>query len=84
MTNQLNSRTSGILGELNSKTIGRKRGDLLGDRANHAIVASMNIITMIEENYTEEEAAILVKHFVNSIRTRDATKFKKALKRTEK
>ena len=40
-------------------------------RASHAISAALNVINLLRENYTEEQAAELEKRFINSIRTND-------------
>ena len=48
-------------------------------RASHAISAALNVINLLRENYTEEQAAELEKRFINSIRTNDPRKFARGI-----
>lgn len=74
-------KTTSILQEINDFVPDRNREDIIESRASHAISQAMFIIDMINETYSEEEADVLVKRFVNSIRTGDPAKFSRSIKK---
>lgn len=49
-------------------------------RANHAIVAAINVLRLIEESFDEESADELRRRFMNSIKGRDPKKFHRKIR----
>lgn len=54
---------------------------VIESRANHIINSAINLIQMINESYSQEEAAELERRLLNSIRGRDPNKFARGLRR---
>ena len=54
---------------------------IIEDRASHAIAEATDIIDAINANFDEDVAQDLEKRFINSIRTGDANKFLRAVKK---
>tara|TARA_B110000503_G_C7147888_1_gene413794 strand:+ start:646 stop:909 length:264 start_codon:yes stop_codon:yes gene_type:complete len=77
----MKKRTRSILGELNS-VYGRRDNDHLIDAtANNIIESSINLLTRIHETYDIEAASELERRFLNSIKSGDPKKFKRAMTR---
>ena len=49
-------------------------------KANHAIVAAINVIRLIEEQFGESEADELSRRFMNSIKGKDPRKFHRKIR----
>tara|TARA_B100000925_G_C21959553_1_gene452743 strand:+ start:123 stop:380 length:258 start_codon:yes stop_codon:yes gene_type:complete len=75
----MKKRTRSILQELSN--IGtRTHSDLLIETtANNIIESSINLLNTINNNYDVETASELERRFLNSIRTGDPRKFKRAI-----
>lgn len=75
----MKKRTRSILQELSN--IGAKsHSDLLIETtANNIIESSINLLNTINSNYDVETASELERRFINSIRTGDPRKFKRAI-----
>ena len=74
--------TRSILQELqNMGTIAQAKELIIEDRAKHAIAEATDIINEINSNFDEGVAQDLEKRFINSIRTGDAKKFLRAVKK---
>jgi len=75
----MKKRTRSILQELSN--IGtRSHSDLLIETtANNIIESSINLLNTINSNYDVETASELERRFINSIRTGDPRKFKRAI-----
>lgn len=71
--------TRSILEELNS--IGRQRNNelLIENRGANIIDSAINLLSLIHEHYSADEAAELERRFLNSIRTGDNRKFKRGI-----
>ncbi len=78
----MKTQTRSILSELQSFTSHRPAKELIiEDRARHAIAEATDIIESINANFDESIAQDLEKRFINSIRTGDANKFLRAVKK---
>ncbi len=75
----MKKHTRSILQELSN--IGTKNhSDLLIETtANNIIESSINLLNTINQNYDVETASELERRFINSIRTGDPRKFKRAI-----
>lgn len=74
-------KTRSILYELDRMAIDRDRVHVLENRANNIIASAINLINMIKESYSHEDAEDLEKRLLNSIKTQDPRKFNRAIKR---
>jgi len=75
----MKKRTSSIQQEL-SNIGSRSHSDLLIETtANNIIESSINLLNTINSNYNVETASELERRFINSIRTGDPRKFKRAI-----
>jgi len=77
----LQKRTRSILEELDSLRMDKDRENLVESRANHVIQGAVNLINYIRENYAPEQADELERRLLNSIRTQDAAKFARGVRR---
>ena len=74
--------TRSILSELQSFSAHRPTKELIiEDRARHAIAEATDIIESINANFDDAVAQDLEKRFISSIRTGDANKFLRAVKK---
>jgi|TARA_B110000977_G_C10990135_1_gene459560 hypothetical protein len=75
----MKKRTRSILGELNS-VYGRRDNDHFIDAtANNIIESSINLLSRIHETYDIETASELERRFLNSIKSGDPKKFRRAV-----
>ena len=74
--------TRSILEELqHTSTLAPAKELIIEYRAKHAIAEATDIIQEINSNFDEDVAQDLEKRFINSIRTGDANKFLRAVKK---
>lgn len=72
-----------ILEEIDSLVPDRDRHSIIESRANHIISSAINLVNLIHESYSEEEARDLERRFLNSIKGQDANKFNRGIKRIQ-
>lgn len=77
----INRRSKSILEEISSYVPQKNKEDLIEARAQHIIVAAINLLESIDESFTTDEADALKKRFVSSIRGADPTRFSRMVKR---
>jgi hypothetical protein len=77
----LQKRTRSILDELDSLLSHRDKENLVESRANHVIQGAINLVNYIRENYDAEQAAELERRLLNSIRSQDASKFTRGVRK---
>ena len=74
--------TRSILSELQTFSAQTPAKELIiEDRAKHAIAEATNIIDSIKTDFESDVASDLEKRFINSIRSGDANKFIRAIKK---
>ncbi len=74
-------RTRSILEELNSLRSVRSTELLVENTGQNLIVSAVNLLNVIRETYSEEEAGELERRFLNAIRNNDPQKFVRGLKK---
>lgn len=74
-------QTRSILTELNSMIHERDRQHVIESRGNQIIESAINLIDEFYEHYDEATAGDLERRLINSIRGRDAKKFKRGTQR---
>ena len=73
--------TKSLLEELNSISE-RKNGEAIVEaRATHVINSAINLLNLIKENFSPEEAYELERRMINSIRGGDSSKFTRSIRR---
>ncbi len=81
-------KSRSILEELNQITVDRDRNHVVENRGEHVINSAINLIEKIEAHYDADVAKDLTNRLINSIRSKDSTKFargiKKAIKESQK
>lgn len=83
----MQKRTRSILEELDAiyteKNAERDRRYIIESRASNVIASAVRLVEQIEESYTPEQADNLVRKLLNAIRTKDAGKFTRTVRRTD-
>lgn len=74
-------KSRSILEELNQISIDRDRHHVVENRAEHVINSAINLIEQMEKFYDDETAKDLSNRLINSIRSKDATKFSRGIKK---
>jgi hypothetical protein len=78
----LQKRTKSILAELDTLVTHRDKGHFVESRAANVIQSAINLIQFIKENYEAEVAIELERRLLNSIRSQDASKFNRGIRKT--
>lgn len=73
--------TKSLLEELNSFANKKHAEDIVESRALHVLNSAINILQLIRESYTPDQALELEKRFLNSIRSADTTKFTRGIRK---
>lgn len=83
----MQKRTRSILEELDAiyqeKHADRDRRYIIESRANNVIASAIRLVEEIERNYPADLAENLVRKLLNAIRTKDAKKFTRTVRRTD-
>jgi len=76
-------RRKSILEELNSYVPKKNKEAVLENRAGHIIASAINLMELIHQNYGPEEAELMEKRFMSSIKGRDPKRFSRAINRVK-
>jgi hypothetical protein len=79
----MQKKTRSILEELESMHINRDSRYLIESRAENIMASAINLLEMISNTYSEADAENLTRKFLNSIKLRDPSKFKRSLGRVD-
>ena len=79
--NNLKRATRSLLEELNSIADKKHSEAIIESRAAHVIDSAINLLKLIKENYSPEEAYELERRLVNSIKGSDPNKFIRSIRR---
>ena len=79
----MKKRTRSILEELN--TLGTRRNTelLIANRGQNIIESAVNLLTLVKEQFNEEEAGEIERRFLNAIRTGDPRKFSRSVRKIQ-
>jgi hypothetical protein len=77
-------KSRSILEELNQISVDRDRNHVVHNRGEHVINSAINLIEQIERYYGNDEAKDLTNRLINSIRSKDATKFSRGINKLKK
>jgi hypothetical protein len=75
-------RTRSILEELESLYVERDQRLLIENRATNVIANAIRLVEQIEAEFDAETAENLTRKLLNAIRTKDAGKFSRSVRRT--
>ena len=78
----MQKRTRSILDELNSMYTDRDRNLVIESRAANIIASAVNLLEQIDAAYTPEQAENLTRKLLNAIRTRDASRFSRTVRKS--
>lgn len=77
----LKRATRSLLEELNSISLQKHSEAVVESRATHVIDSAINLLTLIKENFTPEQAYELERRFINSIKAGDPSKFTRGIRK---
>ena len=77
----MQKKARSILDELDTLLVHKDRENLVESRASNVIAGAINLINYIRENYDAEQAGVLERRLLNSIRTQEPEKFKRGVRR---
>ena len=78
----MQKRTRSILDELDNLYIERDSRLIIESRASNVIASAINLLEQIDENFPADQAENLTRKLLNAIRTRDATRFARTVRKT--
>ena len=78
----MQKKTRSILEELDSLYVERDRRLIIETRADSIIASAVRLIEQIEAEFGPERADNLTRKLLNAIRTKDAGKFSRSVRRT--
>ena len=83
----MQKKTRSILEELDSmydeKYAERDRRHIIEARANNVITSAIRLLEQIEAEFPAEQADNLTRKLLNAIRTKDAAKFNRSVRKTD-
>lgn len=83
----MHKKTRSILEELDAiydqRFAERDRRYIIESRASNVIASAVRLVEEIEQHYPPEQAENLVRKLLNAIRTKDAGKFTRTVRRTD-
>lgn len=74
-------KTKSLLEELESIGNNRDMAHLIESRGHNIITSAINLLELINKHYTPEQAELLEKKLLSSIKGRDQTRFQKSLRK---
>lgn len=73
--------TKSLLEELNAIAARKNSEELIESRATHVIDSAINLLAVIKESFSPDEAYELERRFINSIKGNDPNKFIRSIRR---
>ena len=77
----MQKKTRSLLEELESIGQNRDVPHIVESRGNHIISSALNLIEYIQRNYSDDQAQLLEKKLLSSIRGRDNSRYTKTIKK---
>lgn len=74
-------KTKSLLEELNEITVKRDSEAVIEARAGHVIDSAINLLALIKENFSPDQAYELERRFINSIKAADPNKFVRGIRK---
>ena len=79
----MKKRTRSILEELSSMGTTRNNELLIENRGQNIIESAVNLLSLVRQQFNEEESLELERRFLNAIRTGDPRKFKRGVNKIQ-
>lgn len=77
----MHKKTRSLLEELQSFGDSRDINHIIESRASNVISSAINLIELIQKNYSSEKAELLEKKLLSAIKSKDKTRFSKAVRK---
>lgn len=77
----MKKKTKSLLEELQSFVDNRDINHIVESRASNIITSAINLIEMIQKNYSAERAEVLERKLLNAIKSKDQTRFTNAVRK---
>jgi len=77
----MQKKTKSLLEELQSYGETRDINHIIESRASNIIASAINLIELMQKNYSPEKAELLEKKLLSSIRGKDQTRFSKSIRK---
>jgi hypothetical protein len=78
----MQKKTRSLLEELDSMYVERDRRLIIESRADNIIASAIILVEQIEQEFGAEQAENLTRKLLNAIRTKDAGKFSRSVRKT--
>ena len=78
----MQKRTRSLLEELDSMYVERERDLIIESRASNIIAGAINLLEQIDAAYSPDQAENLTRKLLNAIRTRDAGRVARTVRRS--
>ena len=80
----MQKKTKSLLEELDAISFNRDINHLVESRATNIIASAINILELINKRYDKDQAELLEKKLLGSIKMRDPARFSKSIKKPSK
>lgn len=77
-------QTKSLLEELEELGKNRDTVHIIENRGNNIIASAINLLEMIRNNFSEQEADLLEKRLLSAIKNKDQSKFSKHVRKAKK
>ena len=77
----MQKKTRSLLEELQSMGNNRDINHVIESRASNIITSAINLIELMQRNYSPEKAELLEKKLLSAIKSKDQTRFAKSLRK---
>lgn len=77
----MEKRTKTLLEELEAIGNNRDMGHVIESRAHNVITSAINLIELINRNYSTEKAEVLERKLLGAIKSKDAHRFSRTLRK---
>jgi hypothetical protein len=75
-------KTRSLLEELEALSKNRDSRHIIENHANNIISSAIHLLDLIKRNYSEEQAVLLEKRLLSSIKNRDSSRFSKTIRKS--
>lgn len=77
----MQKRTRSLLEELEAIGNNRDLNHIVESRAHNVITSAINLLELINRNYSAEKAEVLERKLLNAIKSKDSQRFAKSLRK---
>lgn len=77
----MQKKTRSLLEELQAYGDTRDMNHIIESRASNVITSAINLIELIQKNYSSEKAELLEKKLLSAIKSKDQNRFAKAVRK---